>query len=274
MRGAHADVLVTGEAVRIDVPPAALPLRMLAKLIDLAIYLTGFMLVLIAIATQVREASEASVSTLVLLDLVAALVIVPVVVETLSRGRSVGKLALRLRVVRDDGGPIVFRHAFVRGLIGFVEFFVAQGFPAVISAAASSRGKRLGDFAAGTYVVREDTRMHLTPPPPVPRRLSAWAANADISALPDGVALAVRQYLLRPHSLTPGAHARMRAGLVAAVAPCVSPAPPPGTPDDELLAAVLAERRRRDALRLQRDEMLRQRLVPPDELVSGWGTPV
>ena len=42
----------------------------------------------------------------------------PVAMETLTRGRTLGKMALGLRVVRDDGGPITFRQALVRGLVG------------------------------------------------------------------------------------------------------------------------------------------------------------
>ena len=58
-------------------------------------------------------------------------------------------MALGLRVVRDDGGPIRFRHALVRGLVGVVEIWLTVGAVALVVSLASSQGKRLGDFLAG-----------------------------------------------------------------------------------------------------------------------------
>ena len=79
----------------------------------------------------------------------------PIAVETLSHGRSLGKLACGLRVVRDDGGPIRFRHALVRGAMGVVEILMTFGVIACIASLVSARGRRLGDVFAGTLVVRE-----------------------------------------------------------------------------------------------------------------------
>ncbi|WP_347813844.1 RDD family protein [Allobranchiibius sp. GilTou38] len=268
LRGAEADTMVTGEAVLIDIPPASLPIRVVARVIDTVLYLLLLIALLVVVLAQSFDASAATTQTLALLSTVGCLLVVPVAVETLTRGRSLGKLICRLRVVRDDGGPIVFRHAFVRGLVGFVELFMAYGVPAVIAAVATTRVKRLGDLAAGTYVVQEDVRLRLAAPPEVPMRLERWARSTDISALPDGAALAVRQFLLRRRTLTPAARARLGADLTAAVRPSVAPPPPPGTSDEEFLAAVLAERRRRDQQRLARDARQRSRVVPVDELTG------
>jgi hypothetical protein len=48
----------------------------------------------------------------------------------------------------------------------------------------------------------------------------------------------------------------------------VSPLPPPGNHPEYILAAVVADRRRRDLGRLMRDATLRDRLIPPDPLVT------
>ncbi len=47
----------------------------------------------------------------------------------------------------------------------------------------------------------------------------------------------------------------------------VSPLPPPGNHPEYVLAAVVADRRRRDLDRLMRDAALRDRVIPPDPLV-------
>jgi hypothetical protein len=186
--------------------------------------------------------------------------VIPTTVETLTRGRSLGKLALGLRTVRDDAGPISFQHAFVRALVGFVEIYPLSGVPAFFSALLSDRGKRLGDHAAGTYVIRDRFPLRLPPPAYMPPSLGGWAAAADIAPLPTSVALATRQFLGRSGDISPQARAALGEQLLAQVRPFVSPPPPPGTHPEEFLTAVLVERRNRDLARLHREDQLRHRL--------------
>lgn len=260
------DELVTGEAVLLDIPAASLPGRLGSGAIDMLVNVVGLVLTLWALFTLVGSISTANLTTFVLMDVVLWTVAVPVTLETLTRGRTLGKLALKLRTVRDDGGPIVFRHALVRGLVGFVEIYLFSGAPAAIAAMATTRARRLGDLAAGTYVVREETHIRLTAPPQMPYGMQPWAQAADIASLPDGVALAMRQYLARAHELTPAARDAVGQGLLAQVLPLVSPPPPAGAPLEAVLAAVLVERGRRDWLRLAREDELRHRLLPLDRV--------
>ncbi|NNG40118.1 RDD family protein [Flexivirga sp. ID2601S] len=257
---------MTGEAVLIDVPSAPLPTRVVGAVIDWAVYVLLFVGLILLLSLASGGASDATFSTLVLLSMVLCLLVIPVTVETLTRGRSLGKLIMKLRVVRDDGGPIVFRHAFVRGLLAVVEIWTLQGIPALVAAASNARSKRLGDLAAGTYVVREQTGMKLVPPPQPPPYLRAWAQSADIAPLPDGVALAVRQFLIRRWTLSPAARATLTDSLLGQVQPLVSPPPPPHTNPEDFLSAVLAERSARDGVKLRRDNGIRARLLPPDAL--------
>ena len=80
------------------------------------------------------------------------LIVAPITVETLSHGKSLGKLAVGARIVRDDGGAIGLRHAFVRGLIGVFENYTGFAF---IVGLFNSKAKRLGDMLAGTYSQHE-----------------------------------------------------------------------------------------------------------------------
>lgn len=256
-----ADDLVTGEAVALDLPPAGLGSRMVSGLIDVVVTaaLLFAVIVFLSIASLGTDAAlqwVAYVGTLIVVFLVY-----PTVLEALTRGRSLGKLAMGLRTVRDDGGPISAQHAFVRSLIGFVEIYSLTGVPAFFSALLSERGKRLGDYAAGTYVVRERVHLILPAPTQMPWPLQQWAATADIAALPTGLALAVRQYLGRAHQITPQSRAALGHRLAEQVAAYVAPKPPPGTPPDAFLAAVIAARRDRDAARLRREADFRQRLT-------------
>src|SRR5690606_17814134 len=167
-------------------------------------------------------------------------------VETLTRGRSLGKLATGIRVVRDDGGPIRMRHALVRALVGIGDLWLTLGAMAVISAILTRRGKRVGDILAGTYAVRIRGDDRALPPLIMPPELAAWAAGADIRRLPDGVGLAARQFLSRTGSMDRRAREDMGRQLAARIEPLVSPPPPWGTHPERFLAAVLVARRDRE----------------------------
>jgi uncharacterized RDD family membrane protein YckC len=243
--------LVTGEAVALDLRPAALPSRVVAGLVD-ALGQATVLLAVAGLATATSlSISSAAAEALGVVVLVVVLIVYPVTFETLLRGRTPGKAAMGLRVVRDDGGPIGFRQALVRGLAGaFLErpgitFFVAG----VVSSLLNPQGKRLGDLLAGTVVVRERVAVRGGTVAAMPPQLAAWAAQLDLSGFGNDLALSVRQFVSRAESLTPAAREDLGQRLVGAVTTAVG-APPPGTPGWAVLAAVLAERRRREELRL------------------------
>lgn len=218
----------------------------------------------LSMATTVLTAQldDALGAAVMLLAVVAAYVGYPVTMETLTRGRTVGKMAVGTRTVRDDAGPITFRHALARALVGVVEVYFLWGVPAIVACVVSGRGKRLGDVAAGTYVVRERLNSVLPPPVPMPPHLVGWAQSADIARLPDGLATTVRTFLPAAFGMDTQARSRMGRTVLDEVMLYVSPAPPPGNHPEYVLAAITAERRRRDLDRLIRDAALRDRLIP------------
>jgi uncharacterized RDD family membrane protein YckC len=256
-----SDDLVTGEAVALDLPPAGLGVRLVSGLIDVAVTFVVFVVAFFVFMVAAARADGALAHVAVIGLIVVVFLVYPTAIETLTRGRSLGKLAMGLRTVRDDAGPITAQHAFVRALIAVVEIWAFTAAPAVLSAMVSGRGKRLGDYAAGTYVVRERVRLRLEAPPQMPGPLAAWARSADITSLPTGLALAVRQYLGRLPQLDPASRQRIGVDLATRVSEHVAPPPPPGTPPDAFLAAVVAARRERDARRLAAEAALRRRLT-------------
>jgi uncharacterized RDD family membrane protein YckC len=257
------DDLVTGEAVALDLPPAGLAARLASGLIDVVVTaVAGLLLLWFLVVSVVTFDADSALAWVGWISLLVFLFLVyPTTIETLTRGKSLGKLALGLRTVRDDAGPISFQHAFVRALVGFVEIYVFSGAPAFFSALLSSRGKRLGDYAAGTYVVRERVVLRLPYPTPMPPHLGRWATGADIADLPTGLAVAIRQFLGRVHQITPQSRQTLGAMLAEEARPYVAPPPPAGTSPEDFLAAVIASRRERDHARLVREAQLRRRLT-------------
>ncbi|MGW7525513.1 RDD family protein [Streptomyces sp. NPDC054783] len=240
--------LVTGEAVALELRPAKLPSRALAVLLDLMVAVVAYVVVTIAVVVSTASLDEAAQVALSIATFLLVLVGGPIAVETLTHGRSLGKLAFGLRVVRDDGGPIRFRHALVRGAIGVVEILLTFGVIACIASLVSARGRRLGDVFAGTLVVRERIpagRAGFVPPPPP--WLAGRFAKLDLSAVPDGLWLAVRQYLTRMGQLDPQVSMGMAQRLAADLAARTGASVPQDLPAAAFLAAVVHERQSREA---------------------------
>ena len=242
--------LVTGDAVVLELRLAKLASRSLALAIDLAFQVTMLLSGTLLVAGVVSFVDEALSAAIALVFFVAVIVGYPVAFETATRGRTLGKMALGLRVVREDGGPIRFRHAFVRGLLAVVEIWLTLGAIALITSLASAKGKRLGDFLSGTVVVRERVPVRGAPVAAMPPPLAAWATALDLSRVPDDLALAARQYLSRYAELAPDVRDQMGSRLASSMAAVTAPQAPPGTPHWAFLAAVLAERRDREFVRL------------------------
>jgi uncharacterized RDD family membrane protein YckC len=241
--------LVTGEAVVLELRLAKLASRSLAVAIDVAVQLALFLFGTLVLAGTVSFVDDSLAAAIGLLFYVAVILGYPVAFETLTKGRSLGKLALGLRVVREDGGPIQFRHALVRGLLSVVEIWATFGAVALITSLASAQGRRVGDFLAGTVVIHERVPVRSAPVALMPPALAGWAARLDLSRVPDDLALAARQYLARMPELAPEVRAQMGGSLVRALTDVTAPPPPPGVPDWAFLSAVLAERRRRELAR-------------------------
>ncbi len=239
--------IVTGEAVVLELPAARFPSRIAALLIDMSVQ---FVVAVVAIAELVAAAGASSDYVAAAAVAISVVVIVgyPTAFETLSRGKTLGKLALGLRVVGDDGSAIRFRQALVRGLTGLGEIWVLAPV-ALICSIASDRGKRVGDFFAGTYVVQERTLARQPLPgylATVPPPLAAWAQSLQVSGLSAQTAEAAGSYLRRFGELHPSARDALGVQLATAVAAEVSPPPPVGTPPAAYLAAVLAVRQQQE----------------------------
>ncbi|MFJ4773545.1 RDD family protein [Streptomyces uncialis] len=242
--------LVTGEAVALELRPAKLPSRALAVVLDLAAAFAVYFLVMTGLIAATASLDEAALAAITVATFLLVLVGIPIAVETLTHGRSLGKLACGLRVVRDDGGPIRFRHALVRGGMGMIEILLTFGTVASIASLVSERGRRLGDVFGGTLVVRERVpggRGGFVPAPPP--WLAGRFSGLDLSGVPDELWLAVRQYLTRMSQLDPQVGAAMARRLAGELAGRTGADVPPGVPPAAFLAAVVHERQTRDARR-------------------------
>ncbi|MCQ9163602.1 RDD family protein [Arthrobacter sp. STN4] len=246
--------IITGEAVVLELRPASFAARSLGSAIDVLVTVVlavGAIFVMGAVPGLLDGAAARAV---VLVTLVGIVVALPVAVETVTRGKSVGKLVMGLRIVRDDGGSIRFRQALVRGLLAVFEIYMSLGSVAFLVCLFNDKSKRLGDMMAGTYAIRDRApkyqplQVHTVP------ALAPWAQLADIGRLPDPLARRISVFLRQGARMAESSRSSMGLALADEAAAFVAPLPPAGTPPEVFLAALISERRDREFARLTAGE--------------------
>ncbi|HEY7813952.1 MAG TPA: RDD family protein [Nakamurella sp.] len=271
--------LVIGDAVELDLPIARVASRGIARLIDLPVQIIaglfiGQLLVLAAGAVGSLDAAVMGVIQVVVQ--VVIFIAYPVLLETLTRGRTLGKFAMGLRVVRDDGGAIRFRQALTRGLIGTAAEWPGllpplTWFASLACMQSDPRSKRLGDLGAGTIVIHERTPLVWGWIPVMPMHLAGWAATLDLGGVSDALALEIRQYLIRYRSLHAKARTALGNDLTVELAGCIKPLPPSSINGRDFLVAVLAERHRRSVARLVATRTAAATVWPELMVATGQG---
>ena len=241
--------IVTPEAVLLEFAIAGLGSRSLAFLVDLGIRAALLWMVFLVTAAGGVVLDDTTVVVVTIAAVFSALLVYPAVCETVWNGRTPGKMALGLRVVTVEGAPIRFRHAAIRSALGLVDFLLAAGSIAIMSALATRQSQRLGDLAAGTIVIRErQVRSDSQPvefrPPP---GWEAYTASLDVTGLRPDAYVLVRAFLLRVHELDPAARRERAATLADRVAATIDVPLHPGTDPEAFLVAVAAAHQARHA---------------------------
>lgn len=245
--------VITGEAVVLELRPASFGARAASLMIDvLAQFLVIIGTIFVFGETLGGLFDPAFTQALTLVLLVLVLVVIPVTVETVTRGKSLGRLVMGLRIVRDDGGSIRFRHAFIRGMLAVLEIYLMVGSLAFLVAVFNERSKRLGDLLAGTYSMHERVVVKTRSRAVLPPSLADWIRTADVAQMPDALTRRISQFIGQASRLTPAARTALSRELASEASAFVFPAPPAGTLPEDFLNAVVSERRDRDYDRLMK----------------------
>ena len=241
---ARPAAVVIPEAVPLDLETASIGSRFLGLVIDWSIQ-GVLLLVLLLIVANTTAGWLGTTLAFVLIFLI--IWGYPIALETLWRGRTVGKVAIGLRVVTKEGGQIGFRHAAIRSALGIVDFLLTSGACAVICVLLTRDNQRLGDLAAGTLVLRERTGLRRPAPTTfaAPFGLDAYTDSLDVAGLGPADYGVVRAFLVRAPTLPRDVRARLAAQVGETIAKRVQPPPPPGVPAEMFLGAVAAAYRKR-----------------------------
>ncbi len=168
-------IVATPERVSFDYQVAGLGTRAIAQMLDLLI-VSGLLLAVYFVALAISIVGS---TVAIIVGLIGGFVIMFGyfwVSEALWSGQTIGKKAFRLRAVGDRGEPLTFAQAGIRNIVRIVDFLPYAYGVGLIVLFANGKGKRLGDLAAGTIVVKDSDHVWLwqlpgarfQPPPPAP----------------------------------------------------------------------------------------------------------
>lgn len=155
--------IATPERVALDLPIAGLGYRSLAYLVDVGLLFGTWAAIFFAITLLQSDlagrfqALSGLAQTLVVVGFFATQWVFWTCFEGLGGGRTLGKRVLRIRVVRDDGSPIGLFEAAVRNLLRLIDFLPSFYGLGVLAMLFSREHRRLGDWIAGTVVIRDQS---------------------------------------------------------------------------------------------------------------------
>jgi uncharacterized RDD family membrane protein YckC len=184
-------VISTPERVAFQYEIAGIGSRFLAQIIDSLII--SVILIAITILAAALGGVFGSGELAILVEVILGFILLAgyfLVSEAAWNGQTLGKRSARLRVVGDHGEPLTIAQAAIRNLVRIVDFLPFFYGIGMLTLFINGRGKRLGDFAAGTLVVRDRERISLydlagtaagaaAAPTPVP---SIWSTPSTASA--------------------------------------------------------------------------------------------
>ena len=212
----------TPESIAFSYELAGIGSRALAVMIDfciqlaiLALFVWGIVLLAGGTAHASHPAHLAPAADRLATNIIAGIAIFIVfaiffgyfmVFEALWNGQTPGKKMLGIRVVRDGGYPVDFSAALVRNLVRVGEWAFGGYALSALCALLSPENKRVGDYAAGTIVVRD----HAMDAPVALlddlREEPSYAATAYLSGEERAI---VRRFLERRDTLVPEARERL-----------------------------------------------------------------
>ena len=195
----------TPEQIKINYTIAGIGSRFYAALIDIAV-LTPIVLIGIYVTIRAMVDLNEMLNWLAAIAGVATFALLwgyYMVFELTTNGQSPGKRALGLRVIKVHGYPISFSDSAIRNLVrivDFLPFFYGAGLLAML---LNKNWQRLGDLAAGTLVVKENTKVSPNPvrTPTIQKSTFVYADWIQLEQLTDAELVSIREYLSRRGTL-------------------------------------------------------------------------
>ena len=151
--------ITTSQNIDIDYEVAGLGERIVARLIDLAIFFLIYILG-IFVGSLTNWFIDGRLGIVIVIIVYAVLfVFYDLIFEIFMNGQSVGKRIMKIKVISLDGGQPRVGQYFMRWLFRIVDFLLTwPGMVALIVAAVTEKTQRVGDIVAGTILIRTAPR--------------------------------------------------------------------------------------------------------------------
>ena len=144
--------IVTSQNVPIEYELGGLRDRALAFLLDFVIIIGGILILsLIFLMASLSAQAWLYVDFFVLIP---TFFFYSLVMEIFNDGQSVGKMALRIKVVKLNGSEVTLSDYFIRWMFRMVDIYFSLGSIASMLVGSSEKGQRMGDIVANTTVIR------------------------------------------------------------------------------------------------------------------------
>lgn len=152
-------LLETDQYVGVERTLAGVGERILAQLIDVGLMII-IPLILSPIILRAVNFIDGKNDIFYYFFFLVLYLLIPLLVEVLTRGRSVGKYVLKIQVVRDSGETPKFIEHLMRYVMTIIDIWFMVGTVGIVSIILNNKNKRLGDMAAGTIVVKVPSVMY------------------------------------------------------------------------------------------------------------------
>jgi len=239
----------TPEQIALEFPLAGIGSRFLALFIDLVlqglVYVAAFLLSFFGIAAMHGLPGWMTNWIWALYGLAAFVIYTGyfALFETFWNGQTPGKRYAGIRVIKDSGRAITGFEALTRNLLRIVDQLPGVYAVGVITMLCSRESKRLGDFAAGTVVVRETQNNAW-----LPNWSAGGAADAplyDVTRLSVADLEVIEMFLQRRLDLSPTVRVETGQRLCRRLADTLGVAPEQIANPDNFLEAVAMQLRNR-----------------------------
>ncbi|MFD1819917.1 Uncharacterized membrane protein YckC, RDD family [Pseudarcicella hirudinis] len=141
----------TSQNVTLEFTAASVGDRILAHIIDYLIFFAWFLIFLLTLGVLGKDLFNTTIGPVsITLFMILPILFYDLLCEIFMNGQSVGKIAMKIKVLKLDGSHPTIGAYLMRWIFRVFD----RGLIALITIAVNNKGQRLGDIAAGTTVVK------------------------------------------------------------------------------------------------------------------------
>lgn len=154
-------LITTPQNVNIEYRLASLGTRLLSAAIDYAI-LIAYAYLIFYLVGKFLESNDEWLQMGTYMLLLLPVFFYHFLMETFLSGQTIGKMAMKTKVVRIDGGRASIYEYFIRWAMSTVDIWIMGGVIGVIAIILTKKSQRIGDMAANTTVINLKPRLQLS----------------------------------------------------------------------------------------------------------------